>query len=159
MRSLDRQYLVGLLCMALLVVAFPLYRWREPERRAERARAQRAADVAAGRAAFAQHCAGCHGDRARGGRGFPTLGAREFLSSASDQQMQWIISGGVPGTPMPAWHLDLGGPFSDQQVLQVVAYLRSLERGAPSVPRWRDGARAPEPRVAARAGSSLPRAR
>lgn len=143
LRALDRQYVVGLACMGVLAIGFPAYRWGEPARRAARLRAQAAADISAGAATFAQHCAGCHGPEGRGGRGAPTLAAREFQALASEQQLVWLVSAGVPGTPMPAWHLDLGGPFSDQQVRQVVRYLRTLEPGAPSVPRWRDGAPAP----------------
>lgn len=154
LRSLDRQYAVGLVAMLALVAGFALYRWREPARRAAAAARQLAGDVAAGRAAFALYCAGCHGDRARGGRGAPTLGARELLAAATDQQLQWIVAAGVPGSPMPAWHLDLGGPFSDQQIAQVVRYLRSLEKGAPSVPRWREGAPIADRRIA---GAAPPR--
>ena len=35
---------------------------------------------------------------------------------------------------MPAWSLDYGGTFTDEQVRQVITYLRSLEPHAPSVP-------------------------
>ena len=145
MRALDRQYALGLACMAALVLAFPAYWWGEPGRRATRVRAQASFDVEQGRALFALYCAGCHGEGARGGRGFPTLAAREFLASASDRQVEWIVSSGIPGTPMPTWHLELGGPLSEQQIRQVVRYLRTLERGAPSVPRWREGVAAPAP--------------
>lgn len=145
MRALDRQYALTAACMAALLLAFPVY-WRaEPARRAARARAQAAADVGAGRTTFALYCAGCHGEGGRGGRGYPTLASREFLASATDRQVEWLVSSGIPGSAMPTWHLDLGGPLSEQQIGQVVRYLRSLERGAPSVPGWRTGAAAPVP--------------
>ena len=142
-RSLDRYYMVGLACMLLLIVAFPLYKLGEPSRRAATRESMHAENVALGRALFAQHCAACHGDEARGGRGFPTLGAREFLESVSDKQLHWLVSGGVPGSPMVAYDLDLGGPFTAQEITRVVSYLRSLEEGAPSVPGWYKGAPAP----------------
>lgn len=142
-RALDRYYMLGLACMALLVVGFPLYRMSEPRRRAEARAAMQAENVALGKAAFARHCAACHGDEGRGGRGFPTLAAKEFLGTVSDTQLHYLIAGGVPGTPMPAWDMDLGGPFTAQEITRVVAYLRSLERGAPSVPGWHGGAPAP----------------
>ena len=41
---------------------------------------------------------------------------------------------------MPAWSLDYGGTLTDEQVTQIVTYLRSLEPNAPSVPDWRSGA-------------------
>ena len=146
-RSLDRYYMVGLACMLVLVVAFPLYKLGEPARREATRESMHAENVALGRELFAQHCAACHGDEARGGRGFPTLGAREFLESVSDKQLHWLVSGGVPGSAMVAYDLDLGGPFTAQEITRVVSYLRSLEAGAPSVPGWYKGAPAPPRQV------------
>ncbi len=38
---------------------------------------------------------------------------------------------------MPAWWNEYGGPLTDQQVAEVVAYVRSWEQTAPSCPDWR----------------------
>ncbi|MCC6244531.1 MAG: cytochrome c [Gemmatimonadaceae bacterium] len=142
-RALDRWYVAGLICMLLLIVAFPVYNYGEPARRA-RAQAEMAqANVEIGRTMFAQHCASCQGDEARGGRGVPTLAAREFLSVVSDKQLHWLISGGVPGSAMTAYDIDLGGPFTSQEITRLAAYLRSLEEGAPSVAGWFKGEVAP----------------
>jgi hypothetical protein len=40
---------------------------------------------------------------------------------------------------MPAWSQDYGGTLTDEQVRQIVTYLRSFEPHAPSVPDWRQG--------------------
>jgi mono/diheme cytochrome c family protein len=146
--------MVGLACMALLIVAFPLYKLGEPARRERTRAAMHEENVTQGKALFAQHCAACHGDEARGGRGFPTLGAREFLESVSDRQLHWLVSGGIPGSAMVAYDLDLGGPFTAQEITRVVTYLRSLEEGAPSVPGWYKGAAAPPRAIAT--GDSAP---
>ncbi len=143
-RQLDRYYMLGLACMFALIIAFPVYLMGEPSRRERTKEAMREENVVIGEAMFKQHCMACHGDDARGGRGFPTLGAKEFLTSVSDKQLHWLISGGVPGSQMTAYDLDLGGPFTSQEISRLVAYLRSLEDGAPSVPGWFKGPRAPE---------------
>jgi len=142
-RQLDRYYMTGLVCMLVLIVAFPIYKLGEPVRRAETQEQMRAENIEIGETMFAQHCAACHGDDARGGRGFPTLGAKEFLTLVSDRQLQWLIAGGVPGSPMTAYDIDLGGPFSAQEISRVVAYLRSMEEDAPSVAGWYRGEEAP----------------
>ncbi len=141
-RSLDRQYVAGLVCMALLVLAFPMYRIGEPSRRRSARVAVERESIAIGKETFVRQCAACHGADAAGGSIAPTLASREFLSVTSDQQMHWIISGGIPGTPMTAYHVDLGGPFTPQEIERLVRYLRSLEAGAPSIPEWRRGAKA-----------------
>ncbi len=141
-RSLDRQYVIGLCCMAVLIIAFPLYRIGEPARRRRARAAMERESVTQGRESFARNCAGCHGANAGGGAMAPTLGSREFLSTVTDQQLHWLIAGGIPGTPMSAYHLDLGGPFTPQEIDRLVRYLRSLEPTAPSVPNWRASGRA-----------------
>lgn len=140
-RSLDRQYVIGLVCMLLLIVAFPLYRLGEPARRRAARVAMERESIALGRDAFGRHCAACHGAGGDGGSIAPTLHSRELLGATTDQQLYWIISGGIPGSPMSAYHIDLGGPFTPQEIDRVVRYLRALEAGAPSVPEWRRGVR------------------
>ncbi|MCC7054334.1 MAG: cytochrome c [Gemmatimonadaceae bacterium] len=148
-RALDRWHVAGLLCMLALILAFPVYNLGEPARRARAQEEMARANVRLGRTMFAQHCASCHGDEARGGRGSPTLAAREFLGSVSDRQLHWLISGGIPGSVMSAYDIDLGGPFTAQEIARLAAYLRSLEAGAPSVSGWFTGALAPPRSVAA----------
>ncbi len=142
-RSLERYLIVGLVLMILLVVAFPFYRATEPQRRARAFEEMERQNVDLGRQAYALHCAACHGEAGRGGRGMPTLAAKEFLGDVSDAQLRWLVAGGIPGTTMSAYDLDLGGPFTAQEIDRVVAYLRSLEAEATSVPDWWAGASAP----------------
>ena len=67
----------------------------------------------------------CHGPNGRGDQA-PALNSQEFFSSVNDDQIHGIVAGGIPGTPMPAWLNDYGGPLTDQQIGGLVAYLRSL---------------------------------
>ena len=61
--------------------------------------------------------------------------------------MHGIIRGGIPGTEMPAWWNEYGGPLTDQQIAELVAYVRSLQPTAPSVPGLADAGGA-RPRAA-----------
>jgi mono/diheme cytochrome c family protein len=137
-RSLDRYYLWGLVFMVVLIIGFPLYKLREPSLRADALRSQEQTYARIGARLFDQSCATCHGKDAVGDTA-PTLNAKEFLTSTSDDQIRLLISGGVSGTEMPAWSLDYGGSLTDEQIRQIVAYLRALEPNAPSVPDWRNG--------------------
>jgi mono/diheme cytochrome c family protein len=131
--------------MAALILAFPAYRAGEPGRRKAARESLRAERVALGKHLFELHCAGCHGEAGRGGRTAPTLAAKEFLSKVSDDQLRWLVALGIPGTNMPAYDIDHGGPLTDQEIGQLVTYMRSWEDDAPSVPNWRDGVRAQPP--------------
>jgi cytochrome c oxidase cbb3-type subunit III len=127
--------------MVLLLVVFVAYRAREPGLRKTATREQTASYTAIGHQLFSASCAQCHGKDATGGSA-PTLNSSQFLKSTADNQISALVAGGVSGTEMPAWSLDYGGTFTDEQVRQVVTYLRSLEPHAPSVPGWRQGAEA-----------------
>jgi mono/diheme cytochrome c family protein len=141
-RSLDRYYTAGLVFMFVLAVAFPLYRLREPTLRADAKTQQDAEYQRIGTTLFDQGCASCHGKNATGGSA-PTLNSKQFLEATTDAQAALIVTGGVPGTSMSAWSIDFGGPLTDEQIRQLVTYLRSLEPNAPSIPDWRKGTKAP----------------
>jgi len=141
-RSLNRYLAWGLVFMILLLAGFVAYRVREPGLRKEATRAQTTSYTAIGSQIFAASCAECHGKNAAGGGTAPTLNSKQFLKNTTDEQIFALVSGGVSGTAMPAWSLDYGGTFTAEQVRQVTTYLRSLEPNAPSIPLWRQGAKA-----------------
>ena len=87
---------------------------------------------------FANNCSSCHGDHGEG-EDAPTLNAKEFLQTTTDEQIRLITAGGITGTEMPTWSIDMGGSLTDQQIEQIVTYMRSWESTAPSVPDWRAG--------------------
>lgn len=47
--------------------------------------------------------------------------------SRVEQQVSQILVYGRPGTPMPAWGLEGGGPKNDQAISDLVAYLKSIQ--------------------------------
>jgi mono/diheme cytochrome c family protein len=141
-RSLNRYLAWGLVFMLLLLAGFVAYRVREPGLRKDATRAQTASYTAIGTQLFATSCAQCHGKDATGGGSAPTLNSTQFLKNTTDDQIFALVSGGVSGTAMPAWSLDYGGTLTGEQVRQLITYLRSLEPHAPSVPAWRQGAKA-----------------
>ena len=134
--STNRWMIGGLALFAVMVLAFPVYRWFEPDSRAT-AREQHLADLAAyGGELFQTNCVACHGQDATGGIG-PALNSKQFLTTATDGQINSLISVGVPGSQMSAYSLDYGGPLTLAQIEALTAFLRSLEPNAPDNPDWR----------------------
>jgi cytochrome c oxidase cbb3-type subunit 3 len=82
------------------------------------------------------NCASCHGLNGQGVDA-PALNSKEFLQSVDDKQIHYITAAGIPGTEMPTWWNELGGPLTDEQIAAIVAYVRSWEKSAPSRPDWR----------------------
>jgi mono/diheme cytochrome c family protein len=141
-RSLDWYLIWGLIFMVLLVAGFIVYQVREPNLRADAAKAQESSYRDIGTQLFATNCSSCHGKGAVGGSA-PVLNSQEFLKSTTDLQINNLIAGGVPGTDMPPWSLAFEGTLTDEQIRQITTYLRSLEPNAPSVPSWRQGNKTP----------------
>jgi mono/diheme cytochrome c family protein len=80
---------------------------------------------------YKENCAGCHGADGTLGPA-PPLNDPIFLSIVPDAVVLGLISGGRPGTPMPAFARNKGGPLTDDQVKAVAAGIK---------PRWGSGVR------------------
>ncbi|MFQ6015864.1 MAG: c-type cytochrome [Anaerolineae bacterium] len=85
---------------------------------------------------FAAICSRCHGQNGEGGVGV-ALNSKEFLSTHDDEAIHQAIISGRGGSEMLAWG-DLG-LLSDDQIDQLVTFIRSWEPAAP----WRGTALGP----------------
>jgi mono/diheme cytochrome c family protein len=74
---------------------------------------------------YLRNCEGCHGMSGRGGLA-PEIGNPVFQTAANDDLILRTIRFGRVGTPMPAFQRADGAVFSDQDLADVLAYLRSL---------------------------------
>ncbi len=91
-------------------------------------------DAVAGETQYSQTCIACHG---AGGEGIAGLGkpftTSEFLRESNDQEMLAFIKVGRPSSdPLNTTGIDMpakgGNPaLSDEQILDIVAYLRTLQ--------------------------------
>jgi cytochrome c oxidase cbb3-type subunit 3 len=115
---------VRVCCLALVVA---LWIGWAPRVQADQA----GADAQNGRGLYKRYCRGCHGQEGRGdGMVFmpkvPNLSKRGYIDKLPDEFLVLAITKGGPGIGksnyMPAWE----GTLSEQQILDVVAYIRSL---------------------------------
>ena len=88
--------------------------------------------AAAGRALFARHCAPCHGERGDGAgpRATHLAGAPADLRTLPEERRDpdhlfRVLREGLPGSDMPSWR-----GLEDEELWQLVAFLRTLEPGA-----------------------------
>jgi cbb3-type cytochrome c oxidase subunit III len=120
-------FIVVTLALTLAILSvFQIYIWREPARIETIEAADLSAAQAAGRQLYADDCAACHGDNGEGQVG-PALNSRELLKTTVDATLHSLIRTGVPGSVMPAWGQAFGGPLTDEQVNQLVAFIRAWE--------------------------------
>ena len=89
----------------------------------------------AGEYEFRINCALCHGLGAHGGGRGPDLTRAVKKHTHSDADMFQVISNGIPGTAMPANGTNgQGVGMTDEEIWQIIAYIRSQEVKAPATP-------------------------
>lgn len=109
-----------------ILVTFQIYQMREPTRLQADASQDLATSVELGGEIYLEQCAACHGPGGEGGIA-PALASVDFLEGIADGQLFSLIRSGVPGTAMPAWSQSFGGPLTDQEVQQLVDFIRAWE--------------------------------
>jgi cytochrome c oxidase cbb3-type subunit III len=83
----------------------------------------------AGEFQFRINCAFCHGLGARGGGRGPDLTRSQKRHGNSDVDLFRTINQGIPGTAMPPnGTTGQGVGMTDEEIWQVIAYLRSIQR-------------------------------
>jgi putative heme-binding domain-containing protein len=89
----------------------------------------------AGEFEFRINCALCHGLGAHGGGRGPDLTRAQKKHVHSDEEMFQVVSNGIPGTVMPANGTNgQGVGMTDEEIWQIVTYIRSVEVKAPANP-------------------------
>lgn len=79
--------------------------------------------IDAGRRIFVDRCSHCHGEDAEGTRKRPPLTSERVQRQASEGDLHWLLVNGNMRKGMPSW-----AKLPDQQIWQVIAYLKSLRR-------------------------------
>ncbi len=121
-----RHVAVALILTLAVLGSFQLYIWNEPTRIASVEAHDKEVAVNAGAALFKKDCTLCHGDNGEGVSA-PALNDKIFLNNTGDDRIFSTVSSGIPNTEMPAWNQAHGGPLTDEDVTQLVAFVRSWE--------------------------------
>jgi len=88
-----------------------------------------------GESQFRANCAFCHGLGARGGGRGPDLKRAQKRHGNSDADLFRTINEGVPGTAMPPnGATQQGVGMTDEEIWQVITYIRSMQVKAPAQP-------------------------
>jgi len=141
-RKLTRVLRAALFASVLLAVALPWYAITEPDRQQAAAEAIAEESVEAGGHFFSVDgfgCAECHGPTGGGGAA-PFVEARSGVDVSwsvpslddvfyrySEEEVEYWMTFGRAGTPMPANGLEGGGAMSIQEIEETLAYLHSIQ--------------------------------
>lgn len=101
--------------------------------------AQEGGDPERGAALYAENCQVCHGPQGEGRVGAELNDA--FASVNVDAFLRQTIAEGLPDTFMPAWSEANGGPLSDEEIDDIVAYIDTWGKASsPVLPQPRSPA-------------------
>lgn len=73
---------------------------------------------------YRNNCSGCHGADGKGGAAL-ALANPVYLAIADDETLKRVMSGGVPGTSMPAFARQEGGRLTTDQIDVLVREIRN----------------------------------
>jgi mono/diheme cytochrome c family protein len=144
-KRLDRTLAFGLMSLAVIGVALPLYWLAEPGRMDGAIEVYNETFIGRGEELYNEgaQCAACHGPQGVGGASQYTITAPngEFVSQVSWQapalnnvlfrysrdEVREILVYGRGFSPMPAWGAEGGGPLTEQQIDNLIDYLQSIQ--------------------------------
>ena len=147
---LERVQVLGLLFLAIITIALPLYWILEPHRQAEAKFGFEKRFVSWGSTLFQPtadggfNCAGCHGGMKGTGGVAPYAvtdpktgevksvtwkapALNTALYRFSEDEIRFILNYGRPFSPMSAWGTIGGGPMNDQSITTLIEYIKSIQ--------------------------------
>ncbi len=147
---LERVQVLGLVFLAIVTIALPLYWVLEPNRQAEAQFGFEKRFVNWGSQLFAPtadggyNCAGCHGGMKGTGGVAPYAvtdpktgevksvnwkapALNTVLYRFSEEEITFILNYGRPFSPMSAWGTIGGGPLNEQSIHTLVDYMKSIQ--------------------------------
>lgn len=124
--------IIGLVLTVILIAAVTMAFVNETTRLESVTAAAQKISLQSGRQLYVDNCVTCHGSRGEGGVGL-ALNNSVFLKKASNEVIFATIASGRPSTVMPAWGQAYGGAFTDEQIRDIVTFIRAWEPTAPVV--------------------------
>ncbi|MEE8470523.1 MAG: c-type cytochrome [Dehalococcoidia bacterium] len=123
---MQRQILIGLALTLFIVIFVPVYWAMEPGRQEAASERQKNEAVERGARMFLTNCTTCHGSRGDGYVG-PSLKTSELEADVLTIFWAKIIARGRPGTIMPAWSEEDGGPLTMPEMKDLVIFIANWD--------------------------------
>jgi mono/diheme cytochrome c family protein/translation initiation factor 2 beta subunit (eIF-2beta)/eIF-5 len=123
--AITRKVAIGLALTLVLVLIVPLLYLREPGRQAEARQRLQGEAILRGAEIYAASCAQCHGVSGGGLIGPPLRG-----TNLDEEALKKVISRGVSGSVMPAWSTEEGGLLKENQLKDLVTFIKNWDQEA-----------------------------
>lgn len=131
---MEKKILLATILTVAIATFLTVYWLLEPYRVKGEAEKMRSKAAAKGKILYMTHCARCHGEKGGPQRGIRPINSKDYLKNVDDSILYKIIERGIPGTGMAALGDKDGGPLNPEQINDLVAFIRSWEKTAPTLP-------------------------
>ena len=130
---MEKKIFIAVILTVALATFLSIYWLLEPHRVKVEAEKMRLGAAEKGKVLYMTHCARCHGEAGSAQKGIRAINSKNYLKSVDDTVLYKIIERGIPRTGMVALGDKEGGPLNPEQINQLVVFLRSWEKTAPTL--------------------------
>jgi mono/diheme cytochrome c family protein len=131
---MEKKIFTAVVLSVAIAVFLSIYWLLEPHRVKVEAEKMRSEAAAKGKSLYLTHCARCHGETGSPRKGIRAINSKNYLKAVDDAILYKIIERGIPRTGMVALGDKEGGPLNQEQINQLVAFIRNWEKTAPVLP-------------------------
>jgi mono/diheme cytochrome c family protein len=130
----EKKILIAMILTVAIATLLTAYWLLEPHRVKVEAEKMRSEAAEKGKGLYMTHCARCHGETGGPQKGIRAINSKNYLKAVDDSILYKIIERGIPRTGMVALGDKEGGPLNQEQINQLVAFIRNWEKTAPTLP-------------------------
>ena len=131
---LEKKIFTAMVLTVAIAAFLSVYWLMEPHRVKVEAEKMRSEAAEKGKPLYLTHCARCHGKTGGLQRRIRAINSKNYLKAVDDTVLYKIIERGIPRTGMVALGDKEGGPLNQEQINQLVAFIRNWEKTAPVLP-------------------------
>jgi mono/diheme cytochrome c family protein len=131
---MEKKIFIAMILTVAIAAFLTVYWLFEPRRVKVEAEQMRMEAAEKGKPLYMTHCARCHGKNGGPQKRIRAINSKHYLKAVTDAILYKIIERGIPRTGMTALGDREGGPLNPEQIQQLVAFIRSWEKTAPTLP-------------------------
>jgi mono/diheme cytochrome c family protein len=131
---LEKKIFTAMVLTVAIAAFLSVYWLLEPHRVKVEADKMKSEAAKKGEPLYLTHCARCHGKTGGPQRRIRAINSKNYLKTVDDTLLYKIIERGIPRTGMVALGDREGGPLNQEQINQLVAFIRNWDKTAPVLP-------------------------
>ena len=130
---MGKKILLATALTVAIALFLTIYWLLEPRRVRRETETMKLRAIQKGKGLYMAQCARCHGQTGGPQKGITAINSKNYLESVDDAILYKIIERGIPKTGMAPLGDREGGPLNPEQINDIVAFIRSWEKTAPTL--------------------------